>query len=77
MKVIEFDKQACLVGCISFTVWIEDGILTWSKYRLPQKHVGFIAIIDRAKFAVGLSVKEWNKLQAKIAIELTEQRKAW
>ncbi|KKK93725.1 hypothetical protein LCGC14_2690030, partial [marine sediment metagenome] len=76
-KIIDFDREADQVGCISFTVWVEEGILTWSKYRLPRKHVGFIAIIDRAKLAIGLTNQEWRRLQAKIASELTEQRKAW
>ena len=76
-KIIGFAEEAGRRGRETFTVHVEDGILVWSEFRLPQKHPGFIAIIDRTKFAAGLTSKQWRKLEEKIAIEMCKQRKVW
>jgi len=76
-KIVDFDKEAGLAGCDNYTVYVEDGILTYSPSIKPKKTPGFIAVLSRTKFGAGLTKKAWRKLEQKVAIELTKQRKAW
>ncbi len=76
-KIIGFAEESGRIRRENFTVYIEEGILVWSKFILPNKTPGFITVIDRTKFAAGLSNKAWRRLEEKIAIEMTKQRKAW
>jgi len=76
-KVIRFAEEAGRAGHDGFTVLVRDGQLTYDLGRLHAKTAGFIAVINRVKFAAGLSTKAWRKLEAKIAIEMCKQRKAW
>ena len=76
-KVIRFAEEAGRAGHDRFTVLVRDGQLTYDLGQLHGKTAGFIAVIDRVKFAAGVSTKAWRVLEEKIAKEIYSQRKAW
>lgn len=76
-KIIVFSQQAGRLGYETFTVIVRAGTLEWTGKKLNKKHPGFIAVIDRRKLGIGLTNKEWYRLEGKIAIEMCKQRKAW
>lgn len=76
-KIIDFSQQAGGAGYEKFTVIVTSGILEWTGVILDNKVEGFIAVIDRAEFATGLTSPAWRKIEEKIAKEMCRQRKAW
>lgn len=77
-KIIAFANEAGQSGYEKFSVFVEDGHLCWKPRRGSyKKQPGFIAVIERAAFAAGITARAWRQLEDKIAIEMCRQRKAW
>lgn len=77
-KIIQLSDKAGWVNlnCPTFTVFVEDGLLRWELGEFPEDLPGFIIVFDGRKSGAGLTTEQWNRLQSKIAIEITAQRKA-
>lgn len=76
-KIIAFAEESGRAGHEVFTVVVTNGELTWAFGKQSQDIPGFIAIIDRTKFAFGLTTRAWRILEERIAFEMYKQRKVW
>ena len=76
-KIVDFAEASGRQSPDVFTVFVKNGNVEWTVNRLDKKHPGFIAVIDRVKFAAGITNSAWHELEEKIAKEMCKQRKAW
>ena len=76
-KIIGFAEQATRSGHAKFAVIVKDGILEWTGEHIGKSRPGFIVVINTAKFNIGLTSRQWRRLEDRISIEMARQRKAW
>lgn len=76
-KILKFSDEAGRSGFETFTVIVKAGILEWTGKKVRKDHPGFIATFNNRELAGGATLKQWRRLEEKIAIEMSKQRKAW
>ena len=74
-KVAGFAQAASRMGCETFSVYVEKGLLKWSGNIFKRKAPGWIATYNANRFIDGITSPEWTKLETRIAIEMNKQRK--